>query len=51
MLIILLHPVNVLKGKIWSEKSEFDENKDKSSFRDYASACDRVKTFYREQHG
>ena len=43
--------VNVLKGKMWNDKSEFDEGKDKSKFRDYESACDRVKAFYKEQHG
>lgn len=43
-------PVNVLKGKLWNEKSEFDEEKDKDGFRDYESACDRVKDFYRMQH-
>ncbi|KAF5356795.1 hypothetical protein D9756_006765 [Leucocoprinus leucothites] len=42
--------LNVLKGKLWSNKSEFDETKDKSTFRDYEGACDRVKNFYREQH-
>ncbi|KAF8878471.1 inositol oxygenase [Gymnopilus junonius] len=42
--------VNALKGKMWNEQSEFDEGKDKSKFRDYESACDRVKTFYKEQH-
>ncbi|KJA17612.1 hypothetical protein HYPSUDRAFT_46242 [Hypholoma sublateritium FD-334 SS-4] len=42
--------VNVLKGKIWNDKSEFDETVDKSQFRDYESACDRVKNFYKEQH-
>ncbi|KXN80873.1 Inositol oxygenase 1 [Leucoagaricus sp. SymC.cos] len=42
--------VNVLKGKLWNDKSEFDEVKDKSTFRDYEGACDRVKKFYREQH-
>jgi inositol oxygenase len=43
--------VNVIKGKTWDDKSEFDESKDKSQFRDYDSACDRVKAFYKEQHG
>ena len=43
--------VNVLKGKIWNDKSEFDEAVDKTQFRDYESACDRVKNFYKEQHG
>ena len=43
--------VNVIKGRMWDDKSEFDESKDKSQFRDYDSACDRVKAFYKEQHG
>ncbi|KAH9478597.1 Inositol oxygenase [Psilocybe cubensis] len=42
--------VNVIKGKMWNEQSEFDEAKDKSKFRDYEAACDRVKNFYKEQH-
>ncbi|KAK7041443.1 hypothetical protein VNI00_009309 [Paramarasmius palmivorus] len=42
--------VNVLKSKLWSAESEFDSEKDKTQFRDYDSACDRVKNFYREQH-
>ncbi|KAF8196063.1 hypothetical protein BJ912DRAFT_956087 [Pholiota molesta] len=42
--------VNVLKGKMWNDKSEFDEEIDKTNFRDYDSACDRVKNFYKEQH-
>ena len=32
------------------EKSEFDVEKDKTKFRQYEDACDRVKNFYREQH-
>jgi len=32
------------------EKSKFDEGKDKTQFRNYEDACDRVKNFYREQH-
>jgi hypothetical protein len=36
---------------MWDDKSEFDEAKDKSRFRDYDAACDRVKAFYKEQHG
>jgi Family of unknown function (DUF706). len=36
---------------MWNERSEFDETKDKTQFRDYDSACDRVKAFYKEQHG
>lgn len=45
--------VNVLKGKapaVWDSKSEFDESMDKTRFRQYEDACDRVKTFYKEQH-
>ncbi|KAJ7599584.1 inositol oxygenase [Mycena floridula] len=42
--------VNVLKGQVWDERSQFDQNKDKTQFRDYESACDRVKNFYKEQH-
>ncbi|MCJ1259174.1 hypothetical protein MMC24_007010 [Lignoscripta atroalba] len=32
------------------EKSQFDAEKDKTQFRQYEEACDRVKNFYREQH-
>ena len=32
------------------EKSQFDADKDKTQFRQYEDACDRVKNFYREQH-
>jgi len=47
--------VNVLKDqlkkeKAMHEKSEFDAEKDKTQFRQYEDACDRVKNFYREQH-
>jgi inositol oxygenase len=47
--------VNVLKDQIkkekaMNEKSEFDLEKDKTKFRQYEEACDRVKNFYREQH-
>jgi len=42
--------VNVLKGKLWDEESEFVATKDKNSFRQYDTACERVKTFYKEQH-
>ncbi|KAJ7657164.1 DUF706-domain-containing protein [Mycena polygramma] len=42
--------VNVLKGKVWDESSEFDQEKDKTQFRQYEEACDRVKSFYKEQH-
>lgn len=32
------------------EASKFDADKDKSQFRQYEAACDRVKLFYQEQH-
>lgn len=32
-------------------ESAFDAEKDKTQFRQYEDACDRVKTFYKEQHG
>lgn len=49
--------VNVLKGQIaqessdWNSDSKFDAEKDKNQFRRYEEACDRVKAFYKEQHG
>ncbi|KAJ7776493.1 DUF706-domain-containing protein [Mycena maculata] len=42
--------VNILKGKGWTEESVFDAEKDKTGFRQYETACDRVKNFYKEQH-
>ncbi|KAL1861938.1 hypothetical protein Plec18167_001275 [Paecilomyces lecythidis] len=50
--------VNVLKTNLKKEneakdiyeESEFDKNKDKTQFRQYEDACDRVKNFYKEQH-
>ncbi|KAK2783646.1 hypothetical protein FQN53_009098 [Emmonsiellopsis sp. PD_33] len=46
--------VNVLKGELQKEdvysKAKFGANKDKTKFRQYETACDRVKSFYREQH-
>lgn len=50
--------VNVLKDQVkkaqqdgqWDEKSKFDSEKDKAQFRQYETACDRVKNFYYEQH-
>lgn len=35
----------------WKSESHFDSEKDKSQFRRYEEACDRVKAFYKEQHG
>ncbi|RMZ91419.1 hypothetical protein DV736_g1333, partial [Chaetothyriales sp. CBS 134916] len=32
------------------EESKFDAEKDKTQFRQYEEACDRVRNFYREQH-
>jgi len=43
--------VNVQKLKLWDDASEFDAEKDKARFRQYEDACDRVKAFYKEQHG
>ncbi len=52
--------VNQLKGKLkndknqeetaWDADSSFDKSKDKTQFRQYEDACDRVKNFYKEQH-
>lgn len=46
--------INVLKAAIKErglyEPSEFDKAKDKSQFRRYEDACERVKDFYLEQH-
>ncbi|GLB42475.1 putative myo-inositol oxygenase [Lyophyllum shimeji] len=42
--------VNVLKGKLYNEQSVFDAEKDKTKFRQYEAACNRVKDFYKEQH-
>ncbi|KAF7552420.1 hypothetical protein G7046_g7416 [Stylonectria norvegica] len=39
--------VNVMK---YDSGSKFDAAKDKTNFRQYDDACDRVKNFYREQH-
>ncbi|WVQ94776.1 hypothetical protein IAU59_001858 [Kwoniella sp. CBS 9459] len=36
--------------KFWEEQSKFDSEKDKTTFRQYEDACDRVKSFYLEQH-
>ena len=46
--------VNILKAELKEkdmlEKSQFDVEKDKTKFRQYEDACDRVKDFYQEQH-
>jgi hypothetical protein len=49
--ILPFFSVNVLKGKTWNDDSEFDAAKDKAKFRQYEDACDRVKLFYKAQHG
>jgi len=59
----LIDEVNVLKAtmkvkngtatrkeKDIHDQSQFDASKDKSQFRQYEAACDRVKNFYLEQH-
>jgi inositol oxygenase len=38
------------KEKDIYEQSQFDADKNKTQFRQYEEACDRVKNFYREQH-
>ena len=57
--LVVSRAVNVLKGQInpsqpdssWDDGSTFDKEKQKDDFRQYDDACDRVKEFYREQHG
>ncbi|CAH0055745.1 unnamed protein product [Clonostachys solani] len=39
-----------LQGADYTTHSAFHSEKDKTTFRQYESACDRVKDFYREQH-
>jgi inositol oxygenase len=48
---LTIYLVNVQKLKVWDDASEFDAEKDKARFRQYEAACDRVKNFYKEQHG
>ncbi|EGC44773.1 myo-inositol oxygenase [Histoplasma capsulatum var. duboisii H88] len=46
--------VNVLKAELKDsaacDEPKFGADKDKSKFRQYETACERVKAFYREQH-
>ncbi|EFR00608.1 hypothetical protein MGYG_03614 [Nannizzia gypsea CBS 118893] len=46
--------VNVMKAKLAQSSSQpsspIDKEKDKSKFRQYDKACEKVKAFYREQH-
>ncbi|KAF5378868.1 hypothetical protein D9615_006925 [Tricholomella constricta] len=44
------HQTPSTTGRLWDEEPKFDESKDKKRFRDYDAACDRVKSFYKEQH-
>ncbi|KAJ2891023.1 hypothetical protein MKZ38_001002 [Zalerion maritima] len=55
----MVDEVNILKGQAkkgaaaadyLEENSKFDAEKDKTKFRQYMDACDRVKNFYKEQH-
>lgn len=39
-----------LGNNTYDSASTFDSEKDKTQFRQYEDACDRVKNFYREQH-
>lgn len=53
---MIVFSVNQLKAsassdRAWDGASEFDTEKDKTKFRQYEEACDRVKNFYKEQHG
>lgn len=47
--MLLIHStVNVIKGKLkWDAASQFDASKDKSKFRQFEAACDRVKCVWR----
>lgn len=46
-----IQEVNQLRGASeWNSESTFDKEKDKTQFRQYANACERVKNFYAEQH-
>ncbi|KAL0960246.1 hypothetical protein HGRIS_011878 [Hohenbuehelia grisea] len=42
--------VNASKGNLSDSKAVFASEKDKTQFRRYEEACDRVKDFYKEQH-
>ena len=46
--------VNVMKGEPpldWAAEVNVEATKDKAEFRNYDDACERVKAFYKEQHG
>src|SRR5882724_8280589 len=66
--VLIVMAVNAIKGRLkWDEQSQFDASKDKTKFRQFETACDRVKcalpvhhvdlahtsrrNFYKEQHG
>ncbi|KIY62862.1 myo-inositol oxygenase [Cylindrobasidium torrendii FP15055 ss-10] len=46
--------MNTLKARLresnWDEQAAFDQAKDKTQFRQYEEACERVRNFYYEQH-
>jgi len=57
----MIDEVNILKAALKTERDtslkkdiyeqpQFDAEKDKTQFRQYEDACDRVKNFYLEQH-
>lgn len=35
----------------WNTEAHVEATKDKEEFRNYEDACERVKAFYKEQHG
>ncbi|PGG98742.1 inositol oxygenase [Blastomyces parvus] len=49
-----IEAVNILKAELQDsipyDKPKFGADKDKSKFRQYETACERVKAFYQEQH-
>ncbi|KAK4153636.1 inositol oxygenase 1 [Chaetomidium leptoderma] len=46
----ILNVMTGTQGSAFDTQSHFDAAKDKASFRQYDNACDRVKSFYAEQH-
>ncbi|KAJ7500993.1 myo-inositol oxygenase [Mycena galericulata] len=43
--------VNILKGKVWAESSQFDATTGQNAVPPVRSGLRRVKSFYKEQHG
>lgn len=50
-LLTRTYSVNQLQLKDWSTAPEFDQDTDRSKFRQFEDARDSVKSFYKEQHG